>query len=308
MWEKTTIGLLMSLALIALAGCASPEDRARANFGKTYYIDGAGNWGFGVSEVAKALDAAGYKGSVEAYMWTTSFNPAIDQVNRPAAHLRAAGLSDKIRDYLKTYPDNDVNIISLSAGTGVGTWAVEALPKDMKINNMVLLGSSLSSTYDMTKTFAHMKGRIFVYYSSADPILGGPVRVLGTIDGGMADAAGLVGLQSRGAPRGRIVNIPWRPEYAEYGWAGGHTDSTSEPFIRRFVSQHIIAASTPARPPARAHASPVPGISRPEPAPVAVPVAAEELGGPSKPASHAVDTPGRGSAAPVAFPIRATPG
>lgn len=238
-------GLLAAIAAIwglaSLAGChtTSPRD----DFGKTYYIDGAGNWGFGVTTVARALEEAGYQGSVEAYLWTTSFNPAIDQVNRPAARLRAAALSDKIKRYLHTYPDNDVNIIALSAGTGVGTWAVEHLPAGMKINNMVLLGSSLSNSYDMKRALEHIKGRIFVYYSPNDPVLSGPVRVLGTIDGSYDDSAGLVGLKHP-AP-GRIVNIPWRSEYAEYGWVGGHTDSTSEPFIRRYVAAHIVAPFRP---------------------------------------------------------------
>ena len=325
---------LLALAAATLAGCASTHDAGRADYGKTYYIDGAGNWGFGTTSVAKALKEAGYPGSVEAYLWTTSFNPAIDQVNRPAARLRAAALSDKIRRYLKTYPDNDVNIIALSAGTGVAIWAVEALPPGMKVNNLVLLGSSLSSTYDTTRAFEHIKGRIYVYYSPADPILSGPVRILGTIDGSFDEPAGLVGLHGprlsavrtaplpavtpgrtsaggsgspgrtpapdpaktglthRGATgadqpspankpadvyvstykstpygyapsagaggrqaspaavgpaAGRIINIPWRPEYADYGWVGGHTDSTSEPFIRTFVAPHILTRTAPQR-------------------------------------------------------------
>jgi hypothetical protein len=242
MFARLPAGLIAALAWVSLAGCAG-TDPGRANFGKTYYIDGAGNWGFGTSSVAKALTQAGYKGSVEAYLWTTSFNPAIDQVNRPMAHLRAAALSDKIRAYLKTYPDNDVNLIALSAGTGVAIWSVEALPKGMKVNNMVLLGSSLSSTYNMTRAFEHIRGRVCVYYSQYDPILSGPVRILGTIDGVIdTDAAGLVGLHPRGGamPSGRISNLAWRPEYSDYGWAGGHTDSTSEPFIRRFVAPWIM--------------------------------------------------------------------
>jgi pimeloyl-ACP methyl ester carboxylesterase len=241
MLARRLAGIVAILLVAGVAGCAGLEDE-RASLGKTYYIDGAGNWGFGVTEVARALDEAGYKGSVEAFLWTTSFNPAIDQVNRPAAHLRAAGLSDKIRGYLKTYPDNDVHIISLSAGTGVGTWAVEALPKGYRIKNMVLLGSSLSSTYDMTRAFEHIKGRVYVFYSSYDPILSGPVRILGTIDGSTEDAAGLVGLHPRAGYKGRVVNIPWRPEYAEYGWAGGHTDCTSEPFVQRFVAPYIMGS------------------------------------------------------------------
>ncbi len=207
MRARFAAGFVAVWVVAALMGCASGglHDR-RAEFGKTYYIDGAGNWGFGVTTVGKGLKAAGYQGSYEAYIWTTSFNPAIDQVNRPAAHLRAAVLADKIRNYLKVYPDNDVNIIALSAGTGVAVWAVEALPPGTRISNMVLLGSSLSSTYDVSKAFRHMKGRIFVFYSSSDPILDGAVRLLGTIDGTFDDSAGLVGLAGAGCPAGSSIS------------------------------------------------------------------------------------------------------
>ena len=229
--------LTVILAVGALVGCHDPREK----FGKTYYLDGAGNWGFGVIEIGAALDEAGYKGSFEAYLWTTSFNPAIDQVNRPGARLRAAILTGKIDDYLKRYPNNDVNIIALSAGTGVTVWAVEALPGTRAVNNLVLLGSSLSSDYDMSKAFRHIKGKVYVYTSPHDTVLEGPVRLLGTIDGKFdVPAAGRVGLHPPGGGRGKIVNIPWRPEYARYGWTGGHTDCTSQAFVRRFIAKHIV--------------------------------------------------------------------
>jgi len=228
---------LLFFLLLPLS-CTDPNEK----FGKTYYLDGAGNWGFGATEIARALKEAGYEGSFEVYMWTTSFNPAIDQVNRPLAHLRAAFLADKIAQYLKRYPDNDVNIIALSAGTGVAVWAIEALPDDLKVNNVVLLGSSLSSNYDMSKALKHIKGKVYVYYSPHDAVLSGPVKILGTIDGRYdVPAAGLVGLHPPGGGQGKIVNIPWRAEYAKFGWAGGHTDCTSLPFVKRFIAKHIVS-------------------------------------------------------------------
>lgn len=243
--SRAVCGVLLVVA-VGLAGCSHPREK----FGKTYYLDGAGNWGFGVADVARGLENANYPGHVEAYMWTTSFNPAIDQINRPAAHLRAAMLTGKMQDYLNKHPGNDINIIALSAGTGVAIWAVEALDPSYKVNNLVLLGSSLSSDYDMRRALGRMKGRVFVYYSPHDGILEGPVQILGTIDGKMgAVAAGLVGLHPPGGAAGRIVNIGWQPGYQRYGWTGAHTDCTSEPFIRHIVSAHIIG-SKPA-PPAR---------------------------------------------------------
>jgi len=225
--------------LIPLVGCNDPTER----FGKTYYLDGAGNWGFGVAEVASGLRAAGYQGHVEVYLWTTSFNPAIDQVNRPMAHLRAAILTGKIQDYLRRYPDNDVNIIALSAGTGVAVWAVEALEPPFKVNNMILLGSSLSYDYDMRKALRHIKGKVIVYYSPHDSVLEGPVRWLGTIDGKVGvDSAGLAGLHPPGGGQGKIINIGWSPRFLKYGWTGAHTDCTSESFVRAELAKYIVGA------------------------------------------------------------------
>jgi hypothetical protein len=94
-------GLISGVALAA-TGC---QKRGSAEkFGKTYYLDGAGNWGFGASQVPNGLKRAGYVGDVELYVWTSSFNPLIDQLNIGNARLRAAILSDKINRYKQRYP------------------------------------------------------------------------------------------------------------------------------------------------------------------------------------------------------------
>ncbi|UCD27478.1 MAG: hypothetical protein JSV03_10165, partial [Planctomycetota bacterium] len=121
-------------------------------FGRTYYIDGAGNWGFGVVEVNNGLRQAGYRGNIINYRWSPTLNPALDQtIGRPAARLRGADLGKEITGYLKKYPDNQVNIIALSAGTGVAVWACENVESPAKVYSLIMLGSSLSSRYNMQK-------------------------------------------------------------------------------------------------------------------------------------------------------------
>ena len=61
-------------------------------------------------------------------MWTLTFNPLADQLNILGARARAAALADRIGRYHHKYPDNPINVIALSAGTGVATWAIENLP------------------------------------------------------------------------------------------------------------------------------------------------------------------------------------
>jgi hypothetical protein len=250
----------LALAVIAMlwlgaAGCGGGGgmfDAPGDDHGKTYYLDGAGNWGFGIADVPAGLRNANYKGNVEAYIWTSSFNPAVDQVNIPMNKMRAMILTEKIKGYLRRWPHNDVNLIALSAGTGIAVWAVEGLEPPYQVNNLVLLGSSLSENYDMSKALRNIKGKVYVYYSPHDEVLGGMVRAIGTVDRGGTESAGLGGLHPPGGGRGKIVNIGWRPEYEQYGWTGSHTDATSEPFVRRYISRHIVAAgedkTVPTRP------------------------------------------------------------
>ncbi len=265
---------VLGVALVSsvVAGCGgggmggSFFDAPGDEFGKTYYLDGAGNWGFGLSTVPQGLRNAGYKGNVEAYIWTSSFNPAIDQVNIGANKLRAVILASKIEDYLRRQPGNEVNIIALSAGTGIAIWAVESLSSPFKVNNLILLGSSLSNNYDMRKALPNIKGKVYVYYSSHDEVLSGAVRAIGTVDRGGSESAGLTGLHPPGGTRGKIVNIRWRPQYERFGWTGSHTDATSEPFVRRYLSRHIIdrKPAAPATRPSTADAGPpkTPSVTR----------------------------------------------
>lgn len=235
--------LCIALGLLgAFAGCGpDPKDR----FGRTYYIDGAGNWGFGVAEMQEGLTAAGYKGSIHTWQWSRTFNPALDQTLRFIPEGRGTDLGHEINAYKKDYPTAPVNIIGLSAGTGVAVWACEAVEPPAKVHNVILLGSSISSKYNMHKAMRNIDGKVYVYYSGSDPILGGAVRTLGTIDGTFDDSAGLVGLRGAADLRDRIVNIPWSYKYERYGWTGSHTDCTSEPFVRAILSQHIVEPAKP---------------------------------------------------------------
>jgi hypothetical protein len=226
-----------ALPLLLLVGCAG---NPREEFGKTYYLDGAGNWGWGVAEVPKGLRDAGYQGDVEVFIWTSSLNPAIDQVNVLGNRLRAAMLTGKIQDYLRRHPDQDVNIIALSAGTGIATWAVEALNEGEQIANLVLLGSSLSYDYDMSRALRRIRGNVYVYYSAHDEILLTGARALGTVDRKFVDGAGLRGLHPSGGRSPKIVNIGWTSRYTRLGWTGAHTDATNPSFVQHEIARRLF--------------------------------------------------------------------
>ena len=245
MTKRAVVIALVGLGFSLAGGCSNPAEK----MGRTWYIDGAGNWGFGVLDVPQGLHDGGYQGAVTNHRWSLTFNPALDQTLRFIAKGSGEGLGREITAYLKKYPKADANIIALSAGTGVGMWAIENVQPPCQVNSYVMLGASISSKYDVTKALKNMKGNIYVYYSWTDPVLQGPVRALGTIDGTFDDAAGLVGLQGPGSASGRVVNIARRAEHAQYGWTGGHADCTNHKFVERYIARHIVSPrKAPAEP------------------------------------------------------------
>ncbi len=243
----------MHIVFLAVAcwttGCQQPRAAEREVHGKTYYIDGAGNWGFGSVSIRHGLENAGYEGDVEYFRWTSSFVPLLDQLNVFDAARRAGQrLARRIEDYRERHPNGRVNIIGLSAGTGVAVWACESLSQNCRVDNVVLLGSSLSCHYDMGRALRHIRGRVHVYHSRRDAVLK-TVNFMGTIDGHKGVAcAGQVGLQAARRYERRIRNIRWSPKWKKTGWTGGHTDCVKDVFVQQVLARHVVP-----RGPARQH-------------------------------------------------------
>ncbi len=236
------VAIVAGFAAVA-GGCSDPKEE----FGRTWYIDGAGNWGFGAIGVPAGLEDRGYQGAVSNHRWSLTLNPALDQTLRFIARGSGESLGRDITRYLRTHPKRDANIIALSAGTGVGIWAIENVKPPYKVNNFIMVGSSLSSRYDVTKALKNMKGKIYVYHTTSDPVLQGPVRTLGTIDGSFDDSAGLVGLRGPGSDSGRVVNISRTRQHASLGWTGGHADCVTRRFVRGELYKHIVKTNRGSR-------------------------------------------------------------
>jgi len=249
--------------LIVLSGCGgklmpgySDHDTRNASYweryGKVYYLDGAGNLGFGRDTVPRALRSCGYRGDVENIIWTSYTGPLGDQMIRINAKLRSEQLTKTITEYREKYPNTPVYVLGLSAGSGVAIWAVENLPEGMMVDDIVLLGSSLSTNYDVTKALKHVKGKIYVFSSPNDKILKTFIPVTGTIDGAyFVEPAGIAGLyppdniSAEGLKlyREKVDNIPWKPVFGRLGNEGGHTDATSYRFLRYYILPKVLNIS-----------------------------------------------------------------
>jgi hypothetical protein len=235
-------------------GCTGPlpDREARIPQGYVYYCDGAGggglmNWAGGLRD---GLKNGGYPGAGEIFPWNTGRGVVADQeASVEYKRDKARQMAQSAAKYSREHPGAPVVFIGLSAGTTVAVFGLEEMPANTKVDNVVLCGASISSTYDLTRALRNLGGKMYVFTSEKDGVLGFLVPMAGTADraDGSVPSAGLRGFRipSRGASSetrqlyAKVVQIPWRPEYARLGYAGGHTDVLSSPFVAAHIAPLI---------------------------------------------------------------------
>jgi pimeloyl-ACP methyl ester carboxylesterase len=229
-------------------------DLSGAEFGKVYYVAGAGTIGHsGTLDVPAGLKAAGYKGAIEAFAWQALIGDTIrDQIDRERNAEQAGKLAESIQAYLDENPGRSVHIIAFSAGTGIATWALEDLPPRYSVSTVVFLGSSLRADYDLSNALLRVQDRIYNFFSPHDPVLRIGVPITGTVDREEFDGsktAGQTGFylprrateEMRALYRARFRNVGYQKEWAKYAHFGLHADITSA-FIEHVISRLLRRA------------------------------------------------------------------
>lgn len=250
---------LACTALLAISvGCASkptglppvPADEAvRLKHEYIFYFDGAGggtakkNWADGV---AQGMLAAGYPGAGEMFSWETGKGLIADQdASVKFKREKADEAALKIVQHAKKYPGLPLNILGFSAGTAIAIFALEKLPESVQIDDVVLLGTSISRDYDLTRALKRVKGHVYLYTSTHDRMLGFLMPFSGTADRKFGDpGAGITGFvmpksataETRKLYASKLVTIPWTAKLEKDGDYGRHFDNVKMEFIRDHVA------------------------------------------------------------------------
>jgi hypothetical protein len=175
---RAQIPALAGLALLCVtAGCSQtmPDREIRMTRSYIYYLDGAGggrplsNWSGGVRQ---GLLDAGYNGAGEMFAWNTGLGVVADQDSSVEyKKQKASELAQQIQKYTQEHPRAPVTLMGLSAGTAVTVFTLEALPVNCPVNNVILLGASVSATYDLTQALQRVSNRMYVFTSQKDAVL-----------------------------------------------------------------------------------------------------------------------------------------
>lgn len=247
------------LAALVAAGCnLAQRDKVQICLpeGYVYYLDGAGggnailNWSSGVKE---GLQAAGYNAFGEMFDWETGLGPMADAA-AGADYMRsqARQLVTRIATHRQACPE-PAHLIALSAGTAVAVYALESLNDDNLIGNVVLLGSSVSADHDLTAALRHVRGKLYIFTSNTDAVLGFLIPLTGTAGHEPGEPAGLGGFnlplgataETRRLYAEKVVTIRWTQDFERAGNYGGHLDNVNAQFVRDHVAPLIMGARTP---------------------------------------------------------------
>jgi pimeloyl-ACP methyl ester carboxylesterase len=174
---------------------------------------------------------------IQSYDWTDN-DRGVPALHAHARNLIEAGnIARIVTQRASNYPGERIVLTSHSGGGAIAVWALERLPPGVQVDDVLLLAPALSPGYDLTAALRHVRGKMYVFWSSGDElILGFGCRLCGTMDGVYANAAGLVGFTM---PPGadaeqyrKLDQIPYDPAWLRLGNFGDHVG----PMSRRFAA------------------------------------------------------------------------
>ncbi|MBM4016835.1 MAG: hypothetical protein FJ288_00680 [Planctomycetes bacterium] len=261
------------LAAALAAGCGqvnytSPERYER---GLVVCLSGAGGMMGECDRIREGLDSGGVDRAIEIFDWSRG-EVFADQVSVEGNRRIAANLARHVEAYAQGHPGRPVHLVGISAGTGLIVWALEALQDGFQVDGAVILASSLDTRYDLSKSLARVRDRIWSFSSVADTVLSLGVTWAGTVDRGGGLAGGLVGFSPPdGAPdeaktlyRDKLAQVPWWPGDVILGHLGDHLGATNPTFVRVRIAPLVLGKEPPKNgPPAAPKAQP--GAAAPKP-------------------------------------------
>lgn len=194
--------------------------------------------------IRQGLASAGCFRAMPIYNWGAPIPGVgliINQTNVIGNRIAGSNIAKMIEKYQNNYPGRPVYVIGHSGGGGVAVFTAEAMSPGRKIDGLVLLSASISGDYDLNKALRNCKNGILNVYNPEDTaLLGVGTAIMGNVDGGRANSAGLNGFTRR---FNRLYQLSVRP--GMYYGGGAHDAATRPGFVARYVAPWVLSSVWP---------------------------------------------------------------
>ena len=251
--------MVMAGGVLAMAGCSElrpPTDDELAR-GYILLLPGIGSHGFHMAPMITGLREGGVNRAIDLDVWgKRPFGSMVNLTNYEANHKESLRLAGKVEEYRRAHPDAPITIVGYSGGAGMAVFTAEALPEDVALDRIVLIGAALSPHYDLSKAISRCSRGVVSIYSELDwATLGAGTEMLGTMDRQKTASAGYIGFRNPNdqlLARNGLTQIPWVPAWRKLGHAGNHTGYLSKWWARDVLAPQLkLAAAAAASAPAR---------------------------------------------------------
>ncbi len=189
------------------------------------------------------LVEAGVRWQIEILDWGTpplhSLPNLTDiQANRRRARERANRLAELRREN----SSEPLVLVGFSGGGGLAILTVEALPKDVSIDRLILVAAAISKDYDLEQVLKQCNDKVINIYSNRDAMVGLGTSIFGTIDrkyGLSAGHCGFVDASGALVRNQKLLQVCWDPTWAQYGHFGGHLGYLSNAWAQQVLAPLI---------------------------------------------------------------------
>jgi len=228
-WKYVRPGASALAALILFSGCSElrPPNEQELARGYILLLPGVESSGFYIVGMIAGLRDGGIDQAIDMEMWgVRPFGSLPNLIDYKANRKEAQRLAGKIARYRRQHPAAPTNIIGYSGGGGIALFTAEALPEDVAIDRIVLIGAAISPRYSLAGALSRCRHGIVNFYSEQDWLpVGLGTQMLGTMDRQKTASAGYRGFRNADGEVlvcAGLTQIPWSAEGGALGHGGDH--------------------------------------------------------------------------------------
>lgn len=237
---------LLLTAVLLCCACYQPEPIRRDQLERGYILmlPGVECHAADHAGLARGLREAGVDRAIEINEWgIRPFGTFLNLCNYALNRERAARLAGKLAEYRASYPEAPITIIGYSGGGAMALFIAEALPEEVRLDRILLLGAAISPTYNLTNALARCDRGIVNFYSEEDWFMAGwATEIFGTMDRIRSSTAGRLGFRDaecRLLEREGLLQVSWIPEWRKLGHAGFHNGWRSQDWGREVLARYV---------------------------------------------------------------------
>lgn len=200
----------------------------------------------------QGLLQGGVNADIQIYDWTGSDRGMIALMQVKRHQDQSTIVAQMIERRAREHPGQKITLTGHSAGTGIAVWALEKLPDDVMVDDLVMIASALSPQYDLSKALRHVRHKAYAFNSMLDVlILSIGTKGFGTVDRVKTDAAGRVGFTM--PPNGdaeqyaKLTQYPYDPDWLRFNNAGEHIGPMMRSFSKNVIASVMLGKGLPPR-------------------------------------------------------------